>query len=126
MAASPWKQFKPMHADHEYLVMASHLPLKRRGATPKMLGMANAVRRQLKDTPGVVGYSLDAKVFAKDYFTLSVWDDEASLRAFVDRSPHVETMSALKPEMHETRFVFWTIPGTGGHPGWDDAKQRLR
>ena len=81
MAASPWKQFEAMEPDREYFVMASHLPLKSMGATPRMLGLASAVRRQLKDTPGIVGYSLDAKVFAKDYFTLSVWEDEAALRA---------------------------------------------
>ena len=125
MAASPWKQFEAMAPDREYFVMASHLPLKTMGATPRMLGLASAVRRQLKDTPGIVGYSLDAKVFAKDYFTLSVWEDEAALRAFVAHAPHVEVMSKLEPDMGETKFTTWTITGTDARPTWADAKQRL-
>jgi hypothetical protein len=35
-------------------------------------------------------------------------------------------MSKLKPEMDDTRFVFWTITGTDPNPTWDEAKQRLR
>jgi hypothetical protein len=125
MAASPWKQFTEMEPDREYLVLASVLPLKRLGATPKMMGLASSVRRQLKDTPGIVGYSLDAKPFAKLYFTLSVWNDDPALQAFVMESPHVEVMSTLADEMHDTKFVRWTISGSAPRPTWAEAKQRL-
>jgi heme-degrading monooxygenase HmoA len=125
MAASPWKQFEAMEPGREYLVLASFLPLKRMAATPKMLGLASSVRRQLKDTPGVVGYSLDAKVFAKEYFTLSIWDDDAALQAFVQHVPHVEVMSKLAGDMDQTKFVTWTITGADARPTWAEAKQRL-
>ena len=106
MAASPWKQFEAMAPDREYFVMASHLPLKTMGATPRMLGLASAVRRQLKDTPGIVGYSLDAKVFAKDYFTLSVWEDEARIpRLRRPPAPRRGDVEALEPDMGETKFI---------------------
>ena len=125
MAASPWKQFTAMAPDREYLAFASFLPLKRLAATPKMMGLASSVRRQLKDTPGIVGYSLDAKPFAREYYTLSVWDDEASLQAFVVHSPHVDVMSKLADDMDDTKFVRWTITGAEPRPTWAEAKQRL-
>ena len=125
MVASPWKQFKEMVADREYLVMASHLPLAHMSATPRFLGFTSSVRRQLAETPGIVGYTLDAKVFAKDYFTLSVWDDDAALRAFVARVPHADVMTKLAPDMGQTRFVTWTVTGPDARPTWAEAKQRL-
>lgn len=125
MAASPWKQFRAMEPGRDYLVLASRLSLRRMAATPRMLGLSSSVRRQLKDTPGVIGYSLDARVFAKDYFTLSIWDDEAALRAFVAHAPHVDIMTTMADDMGENRFVTWSIAGTDARPTWAEARQRL-
>ena len=125
MPASPWKQLGELHPNREYLALATNLPLLRMRATPKMIRLASAVRRQLKATPGLLGYSMDAKVFARQYFTLSAWESEEALQAFVAHSPHVETMTKLAPEMGETKFVRWTIQGSDLHPTWADARRHL-
>ena len=83
------------------------------------------MRRQLAGTDGVLGFSLLARPLRKQYATLSMWVDEASLQAFAQANPHRDLMAQLSPEMAPTRFVRWTITDADYPPSWDDALQRL-
>ena len=58
------------------------------------------------------------------FWTLSIWDDERALMAFVGRDPHRTTMGILQPYMAEAAFTRWTIRGSDVPPSWDDAMQR--
>lgn len=108
-----------------YLVMASHLPLKRLSSTPRFFRAVLAVRKQLAKAEGLVGYTLRAKPLARDYWTLSVWKDEPALREFMRTSPHAQIMGSLRPFMGPTTFVQWEMGASEGRPGWGTAKQRL-
>ena len=50
-----------MESGLDYLVMASHLPLKRITATVRFFRGVSAIRRQLATADGLVGYTLRAK-----------------------------------------------------------------
>ena len=126
MPKSPWKTFATADPEREYLVLASSIPAKRVSAAARMFRGAQAVKRQLANAEGLIGFSLLAKPLTKQYATLSVWESEAALDAFVRQNPHGELMNALRPHMGETRFVRWHVPGTDAHPSWDDALERLR
>ena len=93
----PWTARAEMEPGTGYLVMASHLPLKRITATVRFFRGVFAVRKQLATADGLIGYTLRAKPLARDYWTLSVWQDEHALRAFMDTTPHLQCMSWLKP-----------------------------
>jgi hypothetical protein len=73
----------------------------------------------------LVGFSLLARPWRKQYATLSVWVDENALSAFAAASPHRELMAKLAPEMEATKFVRWTMIGSDGRPTWHDALRRL-
>jgi len=75
----PWTTRVEMEPGSGYLVMASHLPLKRISSTVRFFRGVTAVRRQLAAADGLVGYTLRAKPLARDYWTLSVWKDEGFL-----------------------------------------------
>ena len=122
---SPWKSIKALEPDREYVVLASSIPPLSRSSTRRLFNGASAVRKQLANTEGVVGFSLLARPMRKQYATLSIWVDEAALSAFADASPHRELMANLSPEMGPTQFVRWTITGSDGRPSWKDALQRL-
>ncbi|MFN0029031.1 MAG: antibiotic biosynthesis monooxygenase family protein [Acidimicrobiales bacterium] len=122
---SPWKKIQTLQPDHQYVVLASNIPARRRSSTGRLFRGAGEVRKQLGRTEGVVGFSLLARPLRKQYATLSVWVDEAALTAFADTSPHRELMSKLAPEMGPTKFVRWTMNGSDGLPSWKDALQRL-
>jgi heme-degrading monooxygenase HmoA len=114
-----------MAEGRDYLVVASHLPLARIGATPQFVRAVAAVRRQLAGTPGLLGYTLRAKPLAGDYWTLSVWSDDAALRAFMSAPPHAGVMASLKPVIGPARFAQWTTACADGRPRWEAALARL-
>ena len=122
---SPWKRLAPMDPDAEYLVLASSIPARRYSSTPRLFKGANATMRQLRDSEGLVGFSLLARPATKRYATLSVWRDEAALQSFARAQPHGDLMRALAPEMGETKFLRWSIRGSDGRPSWRDALRRL-
>lgn len=121
----PWTARLEMEPGSDYLVMASHLPLKRIAATVRFFRGVAAIRKQLAAADGLVGYTLRAKPLARNYWTLSVWRDEAALRAFMRTPPHVELMSSLRPFMGPTTFRTWKISAADGRPGLAGALQRL-
>jgi hypothetical protein len=109
----------------DYLVMASHLPLRRFSSIVRFFRGVSAVRKQLAAADGLVGYTLRAKPFTRDYWTLSVWKDETALREFMRTPPHVQLMTSLKPFMGATKFVTWSISGADGRPTLAGALTRL-
>jgi hypothetical protein len=125
MPALPWTSIGTADPDRDYLVLASALPLRRSWATPRFLWMVLQVRRQLAGTPGLVGYSLDARPLTRRYWTLSVWEDRDALAGFVAASPHSEVMTRLRAHMGQTRFTTWQIKGSTLPPRWPDARARL-
>ena len=78
----PWTARAEMEPGTGYLVMASHLPLKRITATVRFFRGVSAVRKQMAAAEGLIGYTLRAKPLARDYWTLSVWKDNTSHREF--------------------------------------------
>jgi Domain of unknown function (DUF3291) len=122
---SPWKSLGDVEPDQEYVVLASSIPALKRNSTWPMFRGSRIVHKQLLTTDGVVGFSLLARPWKKEYATLSVWTSGEALDAFAATSPHREMMSSLAPRMGPTKFVRWTIRGADGLPTWDDALRRL-
>jgi hypothetical protein len=114
-----------MEPGSDYLVMASHLPLKRISSTVRFFRGVSAIRKQLATADGLVGYTLRAKPLARDYWTLSVWTGQTALREFMRTAPHGQLMTSLRPFMGPTKFVTWTITAADGRPGLAGALERL-
>jgi hypothetical protein len=60
-----------------------NLSLNRITGTARFFRALLAVRKQLATADGLMGYTLRAHALARDYWTLSVWQDEHALRAFM-------------------------------------------
>ena len=88
---------------------------------PRFLLHTGQIRRQLRTSAGLVGYSLRARIAAKHFWTLSAWEDETVLRAFAAAPPHAAVMKALAPHRGATRFMRWTIKGSDLPLQWEDA-----
>jgi hypothetical protein len=121
----PWTTRAEMESGREYLVMASHLPLKRVTSTLRFFRGVSVIRKQLSAADGLIGYTLRAKPLARGYWTLSVWQDETALRAFMRTSPHAGLVTSLRPLMGPTRFTTWKISAADGRPNLAEALQRL-
>ena len=121
----PWTARAEMQPGAGYVVLASYLPLTRIGATVRFFRAASAVRKQLATAEGLIGYTLRARPLAREYWTLSVWTDDAALRRFVRTPPHTEVMTSVRPVMGPTKFASWTITAADGLPGMADALEHL-
>jgi hypothetical protein len=125
MPALPWKSFQPIEPDHEYVVMASRLPLAHYRHVPSFLRATLAIRSQLAAADGLVGYALDAKLLRKTFSTLSVWRDDAALGAFAHADPHRDRVARIRPAMRPTTFVTWRVRGAELPVRWTDANRRI-
>jgi hypothetical protein len=124
MAETPWQSYSHAAPERDYIALLSYLPLNSAWNLPRLVLYSNRIRRQLRISCGLIGYSLRARIIAKQFWTLSVWEDAADLQAFVVGPPHVTIMKAMAPYMGATRFVRWNVKGSELPLRWDDALRR--
>jgi len=123
---SPWITFTPAEAQREYHALLSYLPLNKYWSIPGFIRFSLQIQQQLRSTPGVIGYSLRAKILSRNFWTLSVWQDQNTLMDFVAKIPHGEAMKAMIPHMGSSRFAQWRVAGSSLPLSWDEAMQRLQ
>ena len=126
MPALPWKLIRNPDPEREYLVLLSFLPLKSLLSVPAFAVGAIGVMKQLAAAEGLIDYSMLARPLAKNFWTLSVWTDDAALKTFINHPPHVRLMASLTPHMRQTNFVRWTVKGSGLPLRWNDALDHSR
>src|SRR3989449_951226 len=83
MVDTPWRLVLSPNRGREYLALLSYLPLKGFRKMLTLQRQTGKVRAQLASTPGLVGYSFRAKLMSHRFWTLSIWEDERALTAFV-------------------------------------------
>jgi quinol monooxygenase YgiN len=125
MPALPWRSHAPIEGAQEYTVLASKLVLRRLRSVPGFLASTLAIQRQLDATDGLVGYSLDADLIHRVFWTFSVWVNQASLDAFVTSEPHRQIMERLQGHMEETAFFNATFAGSDIPSSWTERKVLL-
>ena len=125
MPALAWTRISDPIPDREYLVMASRLPLASHRHIPAFLRATMAIRSQLSASVGLIGYTLDAHLWHKTFWTLSAWDSRAALDRFSSSSPHRALVEGIRPHMLPTTFVFWTVRGTEIPVSWSEARRRV-
>ncbi len=126
MPALPWKSYAAPESDREYTALLTYLPLNKWRAIPKFMRYTYQIQRQLADSEGLIGYSLDANLPSRKFWTLSVWEDEESLRRFVQRRPHGRVMMDLLPDMGQTSFLPFKVDGSSIPLDWESTKRRMR
>lgn len=121
---APWTTFAPADSNREYFALLSYLPLKKYRAIPSFLRFTLRIQKQLRATPGAVGYSLRAKLLSRNFWTLSAWVDEKALMDFVMKIPHEQAMKAMLPHMGPTKFTKWKVAGSALPLRWEEAIER--
>ena len=123
----PWRAFGDTQPDRDYLVLLTHLPVRRLTALPTFLRYVWKIRKQLEARPdGLAGYSLFAQPFSSIYWTLSAWESAAAMAWFIRANPHREAMRDLPKVLSDVRTWRWSSTGSALPPSWDDALARRR
>jgi hypothetical protein len=126
MPALPWTTgpYNPT-GDREIHVLTSTLPLARYRDVPRFLRWAMQIRKQLAGSDGCAGYSLDAHVLRKTFYTLSAWQDAEAMNRFVRSGPHAAMLADMAGRLGQSTFVEFSADANGLPLDWADAKQRL-
>ena len=125
MPALPWLERQPVDPQRQYVAMASRLPLKSYLFIPGFMRDTMRIRRQLGEATGLVGYTLNAGLARKTFWTFSVWEDQASLDKFAASDPHRDIIRRLRPRMSPSRFEFFTISGADLPLTWAQIAARV-
>jgi hypothetical protein len=120
-----WKEREPLDATTEYVVLLSSLPLRSFASLPGFLRDTMRIRAQLAETPGLVGYALNAELTKKRFWTMSAWRTEDDLGAFARAEPHHDIMRRLSPSMDGTRFETLHLPGARLPLAWPEVAEEL-
>jgi len=81
-------------------------------------------QRQLKRTAGYLAGKLLADR-SLTFWTMTAWDSEASMRAYMINGAHKRAMPHLLNWCDEASIAHWTQPEEA-LPSWDEADRRMR
>src|SRR4051812_21931399 len=118
----PWKTLARVDPEKTYVAFTSRFALRSIRQVPSFLRYSRHIMRQVEAAPGVAGYSLGADFLRLHFHTLSAWEDDAALRAFVGGAPHAEAAETFRSDMRvPSIFVRWTVQGGNLPLTWADA-----
>jgi hypothetical protein len=125
MPVIPWKMAETPVAGNRYLALISFLPVRQFRAIRKLFRLTFEIQRQLRTAPGLIGYSLDARLFARKFWTLSVWRDQRWLTDFVRQRPHSRITQELATYLGQSQFAQWQVEAQDIPLDWNSAKARI-
>ena len=106
MPALPWTTGPYQPDDDTTLhVLTSMLPLRRYGDVVRFLRWTGKIRKQLVSADGCAGYSLDARLLRKTFYTLSAWSDAEAMNRFVRSGQHAAMLADMAGRLGEATFV---------------------
>ncbi len=125
MLIAPWTELAKPDASKEYLAIVTYLPVKHYRTVPSVAKHSYKVEKQLIETQGLIGYSMGSKPWSKQFWTVSVWEDEAALMAFAFSGAHKDIMARLYTDMGATKFARWKVLGTDVPLTWEVALEKV-
>lgn len=124
MPALPWTT-GTYREEGELQVLTSRLPLTRYRDVARFLRWTLKIRKQLAAQPGCAGYSLDAHLFTKTFWTLSAWSDREVMIHFVRSGQHAAMLADMAGRVGNPQFVESTATRADLPLPWGPARQRL-
>ncbi len=124
MPKMPWTRGL-FREDAELFVLTSKLPLSRYRDVPRFLRWSLKIRRQLLSDPGCAGFTLDAQLAQKTFWTLSAWHDRAAMMRFVRTGEHAAMLHDMAGRLGHSSFVESATATTGLPLDWAAARKRI-
>jgi len=105
------------------VIVVTRLRLKNPGVLNDFFNGASASLEQAQKSPGNLGS--DALAEAQDtWWTVTSWQDRATMEAFVAAEPHHSVMNRLSDWCDEAAFVDWEQP-EAALPDWQASYRHL-
>ena len=109
---TPWYKKSMVDPDRSYTALLGYIQLKSIGMFPKFAWYGRQIEKQMKRTPGVLGYRIKSRFFRLEFWHLSAWESPAAIHTFVHAQPHLRIMEELTGRLGKTDFRYWTVKGS--------------
>jgi len=83
------------------------------------------VESSLANQSGLIGYSIRTELLGSNSWTMTVWESEDALRAFVEDVAHQDAIRGGKPALAAARFARFSASSSDIPLPWDKALQIL-
>ena len=88
---------------------------------PPFIRETRKVLKQLRDAPGLIGYTIQARSIRGPFWTLSAWSDQANMRVFIESGAHQHATIAVARHMERFATSSWLISQEDLPPSWSRA-----
>ena len=123
---SPWITFAPADAHRDYHALLSYLPLNKYSAVSGFFRFSFQIQKQLRSTPGIVGYAPPRQHFAPQLLDAFRLGGSKSTHGICGENSAGEAMRAMTPHMGSSKFTHWKEVGSSLPLTWNEALQRLQ
>jgi hypothetical protein len=79
---------------------------------PAFIRFGVQIDRQLRRTPGAVGYRTGIDFARFGFYHLSAWKDLGAIQEFVATAPHLTAVEQLGARLGTTTFRYWSVSGS--------------
>jgi hypothetical protein len=108
----PWHQTAKVEPGRTYTALLGAVQLQSVLLLPSFVQFGARIERQMKRTPGVIGFRTVADVPTLKFYHLSTWVDGASIHEFVHTAPHLHAMRKMDGKLGVTTFRYWEVEGS--------------
>jgi hypothetical protein len=124
MPALPWSDLGSLPPTYACFVTASQQALRRYRDVPAYLWRLLALRRQLRDVDGLLGFAAAARLRDRTIWTVFAWVDPDAAAIFAKNTP--DGRPAIGPPHAASRAIAWSCLAEELPVGWDEVHRRLR
>src|SRR5262249_1303576 len=122
---TPWKQSAAVDPTREYVAFTSRFSLRSVFRVPAFIRRSMKIMKQVYAASRIVGWSLGGNLLKLQFYTLSAWQDAASLQRFVRDGDHLASLAEFEHDMRrKSIFVHYTVAGHDLPLSWKEALAR--
>ena len=120
---TPW-QAGPAAAPDDTLVSFTDFRVRRFRDLVPVVKTAREIYRQWERRPGSLGLVLWVRPLKRRLGSLSAWDSEASLKAWINSADHAQAVRANRPHMRNVASATWTAKRFDLDEAWHEVEWR--
>ena len=112
MFTFPWYGPGVIEPDRKYTALIGLARLRSPAVLPTFIYNGVLIERQLRRSPGMMGYRTAMAPMSLCFYHLSAWADRDALHRFVRTDPHRRAMDTLEGWLGTATFRYWEVSGS--------------
>ena len=108
----PWHTLLTPRPESSYVALLGVVRLSDLRILPTFIRFGVQIERQLKRSPGAVGYRTGADIPQPVFYHLSAWTSAEAIQEFIGTAPHGPAAEQLAGRLGPTSFRYWSVYGS--------------